>query len=42
MSKLSKSMLQLTQANQVIANSQQQNHQTMLTIQQQQAEILEH
>ena len=31
-------MVQLTQANQVIANSQQQNHQVMVTVQEQQAE----
>ena len=34
MSELSRAMVQLTQANQVIANSQKQNHEVMVTVQQ--------
>ena len=34
MTKISKTMLQLTQAHQEITNSQQQNHQTMVSVQQ--------
>ena len=37
MTKISKTMLQLAQAHQEIANIQQQNHQTMVNVQQQQA-----
>ena len=37
MTEISKTILQLAQAHQEIANTQQQNHQTMMNIQQQQA-----
>ena len=38
MTEISKTMLQLAQAHQEIMNTQQQNHQTMVSVQQQQAE----
>ena len=41
MTKISKTMLWLTEAHQEIANSQQQNHQTMVSVQQWQAEAFE-
>ena len=37
MTEISKTMLQLTQAHERIANTQQNNHQTMVNVQQQQA-----
>ena len=40
-SEISKTMLQLAQAHEKIANTQQQNHQTMLNVQQQQANAFE-
>ena len=41
MIEISKTMLQLAQAHERIANTQQQNHQTMVTVQQQQANAFE-
>ena len=41
MTEISKTMLQLAQAHEKIANTQQQNHQTMVTVQQQQADAFE-
>ena len=41
MTERSKTMLQLAQAHEKIANTQQQNHQTMVTVQQQQADAFE-
>ena len=41
MTEISKTMLQLAQAHERITNTQQQNHQTMVTIQQQQANAFE-
>ena len=41
MTEISKTMLQLAQAHERIANTQQQNHQTMVTVQQQQADAFE-
>ena len=41
MTEISKTMLQLTQAHERIANTQQQNHQTMVTVQRQQANAFE-
>ena len=41
MTEISKTMLQLAQAHERIANTQQQNHQTMVTVQQQQANAFE-
>ena len=41
MTEISKTMLQLAQAHEKIANTQQQNHQTMVTVQQQQADVFE-
>ena len=38
MSQLSRTMLQLAQTNQVIANHQQQNHQAMVDVQKQQTD----
>ena len=40
MSQLSRTMLQLAQTNQVIANHQQQNHQAMVDVQKQQTDAL--
>ena len=41
MTEISKTMLQLAQAHEKIASTQQQNHQTMVTLQQQQANAFE-
>ena len=41
MTEISKNMLQLAQAHEKIASTQQQNHQTMVTVQQQQANTFE-
>ena len=41
MTEISKTMLQLAQAHEKIANTQQQNHQTIVTVQQQQADAFE-
>ena len=41
MTEISKTMLQLAQTHEKIANTQQQNHQTMVTVQQQQADGFE-
>ena len=41
MTEISKTMLQLAQAHEKITNTQQQNHQTMVTVQQQQANAFE-
>ena len=41
MTEMSKTMLQLAQAHERITNTQQQNHQTMVTIQQKQADAFE-
>ena len=41
MTEISKTMLQLAQAHEKIASTQQQNHQTMVTVQQQQANAFE-
>ena len=41
MTEISKTMLQLAQAHERIANTQQHNHQTMVTVQQQQANAFE-
>ena len=41
MTEISKTMLQLAQAHEKIANTQQQNHQTMVNVQQQQATAFE-
>ena len=41
MTEISKTMLQLAQAHKKIVNTQQQNHQTMVTVQQQQANAFE-
>ena len=41
MTEISKTMLQLAQAHEKIVNTQQQNHQTMVTVQQQQADVFE-
>ena len=41
MTEISKTMLQLAQAHERIANTQQQNQQTMVTVQQQQANAFE-
>ena len=40
MTEISKTMLQLAQAHERIANTQQNNHQTMVNVQQQQANAL--
>ena len=41
MTEISKAMLQLAQAHEKIARTQQQNHQTMVNVQQQQANAFE-
>ena len=41
MTEISKTMLQLAQAHEKIANTQQSNHQTMVNVQQQQANAFE-
>ena len=41
MTEINKTMLQLAQAHEKIANTQQQNHQTMVNVQQQQATAFE-
>ena len=41
MTEISKTMLQLAQAHERIANTQQNNHQTMVNVQQQQANAFE-
>ena len=41
MTEISKTMLQLAQAHERIANTQQSNHQTMVNVQQQQANAFE-
>ena len=41
MTEISKTMLQLAQAHKRITNTEQQNHQTMVTVQQQQANAFE-
>ena len=41
MTKISKTMLQLAQADEKIASTQKQNHQTMVNVKQQQADVFE-